>query len=60
MTKASAMAKARRYAANLNDVTVITNGLNYEVIHTEYLDEYIEDGWAKVASYKYDFKVTRY
>ena len=61
MTKAGAIAKAKRYAERMNDMTVITNGITFEVIHTDYLEEYEEEGWKKVASYKYEFaKVVKY
>ncbi len=54
MTKAGAIAKAKRYTARMENMTVISNGITFEVIHTEYLEEYEEDGWEKVASYKYE------
>lgn len=54
MTKAGATAKAKRYTERMEAMTVITDGITYEVIHTEYLEEYLEDGWQKVASYKYE------
>ena len=54
MTKAGATAKAKRYAERMENMTVITDGISYEVIHSEYLEEYIEDGWQKVVSYEYD------
>ncbi|MEE3334030.1 MAG: hypothetical protein VZR54_07120 [Ruminococcus sp.] len=56
MTKAGAIAKAKRYAKKMNDMTVIFNGIYYEVIHTDYLEEYEEDGWKKIASYRYNDK----
>ena len=61
MTKAGATAKAKRYAEKMNDMTVVFNGFDYEVIHTDYIEEYEEDGWTKVASYRYgNAKVERY
>lgn len=54
MTKTAAIAKAKRFAEKMNDMTVVTDGITFEVIHTDYIDEYTEDGWKKVASYKYE------
>lgn len=54
MTKAGAISKAKRYTEKMENMSVVTDGYTYEVIHTEYLDEYVEDGWYKVASFKYE------
>lgn len=56
MTKSGATSKAKRYTGRLQNSSVITNGISYECVHTDYLNEYIEEGWSLVASYEYNEK----
>lgn len=59
MTKNGAIAKAKRETTKMNNITVIAKNNNYDVIHTEYLDEFIEDGYTKVFSFIYDYGVVK-
>lgn len=53
MTKAGAIAKAKRYAARINDMIVIERNGVYEAVHADYKDEFIEDGYKVVKEFKY-------
>ena len=55
MSKSGAIAKAKKHARSLQDTSVVMKGDDYEVINSELLDEFLEDGWTKVASYTYDY-----
>lgn len=60
MTKNGAIAKAKKYADKMQVVSVVEFNGNYEVIHYDYLEEFLEDGYKLVASYKYDYKVVKF
>lgn len=60
MTKSGATKKARKYAERLQETSVIEKNGEYDVIHTEYAEEYIQDGWNVVCNYKYDYELIKY
>lgn len=62
MTRAGAVAKAKRFAKRMENMIVVERSGEYDVAHADYKDEYIEDGYTIVCGYKYDdnCKVVRY
>lgn len=60
MTKNGAIAKAKKLADKLQIVSVVELNGNYEVIHYDYLEEFIEGGYTLIANYKYDYKVVKF
>lgn len=54
MTRSGAIAKAKKYAERIENMSVVRRGDDYEVTHTDYLQEWLDDGWEEVASYKYE------
>lgn len=60
MTKNGAIAKAKRYAERLQNTSVIEKNGEYDVTHTDYVEEWIEDGWNVVCNYKYDYELIKY
>lgn len=53
MTRSGATLKAKRFTARLQPCSVIRSDDNYECIHSDYVSEYVSDGWVLVASYEY-------
>lgn len=57
MTRTEATRKARAYIKknHIDSFTVIEQFGDFEVVHTEYLDDFTETGWNIIKTYKFNY-----